>query len=100
MTNIKKLFGDIHRNAVNKGFWDNPREIATSLCLIHSEVSEAMEIDREVGPHNDEFASELADIVIRTIDLAEYLGLDLLKAIITKHEKNTARPKMHGNKRY
>jgi hypothetical protein len=44
---INHLTKCIHQNAVDKGFYDNPRNTGEMLCLIHSEVSEALEADRE-----------------------------------------------------
>lgn len=43
--------------------------------------------------------SELADIVIRTIDLAHTLGIDLPSAIVEKVAANRHRGHMHGGKR-
>lgn len=92
--------------------------IAEKIALIHSEVSEALEdvrngdmeessivtdnpvydskgiaIRKPVG-----FPSELADIVIRVLDLSGMLGIDLEGAMRRKHEYNKSRPHMHGKK--
>lgn len=61
-----------HGNAVNKGFWDKPREIGTMIALIHSEVTEALFADSCA-----EFCEELADICIRIGDLCGGLKIDL-----------------------
>lgn len=94
---ISELVEKAHSNAVEKGFWDKPREIGTMLALIHSEISEALEADR----HGDAegFAEELADAVIRIADLCGGLGIDLESAIIEKMDRNANRPRLHG-KRY
>lgn len=91
---INDLVEQAHKNAVEKGFWDNPREIGTMLALIHSEVSEALEADR----HGDmeSFAEELADICIRVFDVAGGLEINLEEAIISKMLKNRERPRLHG----
>ena len=44
---IKQLQQQIHQNNIDAGWWDNPREKGTLLCLIHSEISEAMEGERK-----------------------------------------------------
>ena len=68
-------------NALKKGFVDVPTPQA--VALIHSEVSEVLEADRRGNPRSDkipEFSSiteELADVILRTCDLAARLGLDL-----------------------
>lgn len=86
--------------------------VAQKLCLIHSEVSEAMEGHRknlvdDKLPHRPMIEVELADAVIRIADLAGALGLDLGGAIAEKMEYNRKRPdhkpenrKADGGKKY
>ena len=86
--------------------------VAQKLCLIHSEVSEAMEGHRkgladDKLPHRPMVEVELADAVIRIADLAGALGLDLGGAIAEKLEYNRNRPdhkpenrKAEGGKKY
>ena len=77
---------------------NNPLNVPTKLALIGTEVAEAIEWHRKGQPQ--ELPHELADIVIRTMDLAESLGIDLASAILTKHEFNKHREIKHGNKLY
>lgn len=42
--------------------------------------------------------SELADVVIRVMDMCEYYGIDLEAALMEKHEFNKTRPYKHGGK--
>jgi len=82
------------------------------LCLVHSEISEAMEGHRkglqdDKLPHRPMVEVELADAVIRIADLAGALGLDLGGAIAEKMEFNASRAdhkienrKAAGGKRY
>lgn len=70
--------------------------VAEKLCLIHSEVSEAMEGHRKLLmddklPHRTMLEVELADAVIRVFDLAGGLGLDVGGAIYEKLEYNAKR---------
>ena len=88
---------DIHDNAINHGWWETQRPVPELLCLIHSEVSEALEAYRE-----DEFdllAEELADIIIRTLDMAAGLNIDIGGEVLRKHRININRPYRHGGKR-
>lgn len=70
--------------------------VATKLCLIHSEVSEALEGQRKDKmddhlPHRKALEVELADALIRICDLAGGLGLDLGGAVREKLAYNAQR---------
>ena len=81
---FKQYFEDIqsriHTNAVAHGWWDEPREDGTLIALIMSEAAEALEALRKGnGPdeHCPQFSGaevELADVVIRIMDMAEARG--------------------------
>ena len=87
----------IHRNAVDHGWWETERPVPEILCLIHSEVSEALEAYR--NGDDDNFREELADIAIRLLDAAEGYGIDLGAEIVKKHMVNLSREYRHGGKR-
>lgn len=99
-----ELAEEIHKNAVEKGFWDrtvDPIFIAKQMMMIVSEVSEAMEaVRKDMDP--EQISDEFADIIIRTLDLyagiveAGYVTKSLDYAIKEKMERNTHRPKKHG----
>lgn len=86
---INDIVIESHERAKRKGFYDPVPSIESRLCLIHSEVSEALEAHRERGLESwtrddgkiEGVASELADVVIRVCDLAGHLGIDLEKSI-------------------
>lgn len=112
---LNDLAERIHANARAKGFWDhetivaidpvlgdvearlaNPSILPEKLALVHSEVSEALEALRDGD--QAEFDDELADIVIRVLDIAAREGIDIQVAIENKIAKNALRPRMHGRK--
>jgi len=99
-----ELAEEIHKNAVDKGFWDrtvDPIFIAKQMMMIVSEVSEAMEALRK-DMDADQISDEFADILIRTLDIyagiaeAGYVTKSLDYAVKEKMEKNSHRPKKHG----
>lgn len=99
---IQQLVAECHAIARDNGFstpqsFDEVDPIIRCLCLIHSEVSEALEAVR--GDDLDNFSEELADTVIRVFDLCGGLGIDLEWAVLSKMEANRHRPHLHGGKR-
>jgi NTP pyrophosphatase (non-canonical NTP hydrolase) len=106
------LAEEIHATAVDKGFWDIvsgkkvTREqtdifVTKQLMMIVSEAVEVMEAIRK-DKGSEEVADEMADIIIRTLDLHQglldlgYTDVTLDKAIIKKTRFNTDRPKKNG----
>jgi NTP pyrophosphatase (non-canonical NTP hydrolase) len=96
---VNDLCKEAFETAKSKGWHDAPREMGTILCLIHGEISEAMEADRR-GEGWDRVTEELADVCIRVFDLCGMLNLDLEKAIREKMEFNKGRSYKHGGKAY
>jgi NTP pyrophosphatase (non-canonical NTP hydrolase) len=94
----------VHKNAVEKGFWNRTADeifVAKQMMMIVSEVVEAMEaLRKDMDP--DEMSDEFADIIIRTLDLyagmveAGYMKKSLDYAVKEKMEKNSKRPQKHG----
>lgn len=83
-----------HRIAVEKGFWDEQRNIGEALMLIVTELAEAMEAHRRQDAEN--FREELADTFIRLLDLCGGLGIDIEEEIYQKSLRNKNRPYKHG----
>jgi NTP pyrophosphatase (non-canonical NTP hydrolase) len=126
---LNELSKKVHENAKSKGFFDSEKNIGEMLCLIHSEVSEALEADRknnyaEVGTlvikgladknfgmsFNDDsvfkhvfetevkntFEDELADVIIRVLDLCAFKAIDIESHIKAKMRYNSMREHKHG----
>ena len=112
-----------HENALNKGFWEGSQNISEKLMLIVSELGEACEALRDGNKTafpaefleltekdfdskepadlfkvviKNHMADELADVIIRTCDLAEFMGYDLETHVRLKMRYNETRPRLHG----
>jgi NTP pyrophosphatase (non-canonical NTP hydrolase) len=97
---------DIHAVAVEKGFWPDKIDdifITKQLMMIVSEAVEVMEAIRK-DKGKQEVADEMADIVIRTLDLYQglvdngYVDQELQIALNNKTSFNKSRPERHGVK--
>ena len=131
--NIYELAKEVHENAVAHGWWEKPPTLPEALCLIHAELSEALEEYREGNPliygtcalaaedckfsgvcdrvgrpgegegidgpcKPEGIAVELADVILRTLDLMAALGVDVDAVVMAKHKYNLGREYRHGGK--
>ena len=101
---ITEIQNRVHRIALDHGWWDAPRSIGEVLMLVVTELAEAMEAYREGNPESEKIRGfsrmeeELADVMIRLLDLAENEGFNLEAAVLAKMVYNEDRPYRHGGK--
>jgi NTP pyrophosphatase (non-canonical NTP hydrolase) len=103
---LDSMAHEIHQTAIDKGFWPEKVDdifITKQLMMIVSETVEVMEaIRKDKGKR--EVADEMADIVIRTLDLYQglrdngYVEGELQVALNNKTDFNKSRPERHGVK--
>ncbi len=119
--NLNSLSKEIHSTNINNGFYEYEKNIGEMLCLIHSEVSEALESDRKniyttqptkqlhtlndsefksefTSIVKDSFEDEIADSIIRLLDLCAYKNIDIEEHIKLKIRYNSLREYKHGKK--
>lgn len=107
-----------HETATNTGWYNDPktgdaieRNFGEVVALMHSELSEALEADRkdlmdDKLPHRKGVEVEFADCIIRILDTAASLGLDVPGAVIEKNRYNRERAdhklanRANGGKKY
>ena len=102
---FKTIQYQVHQTALEKGWWEQEREIGTLICLMHSELSEAMEAARKNAkddklPWRFGLEVELADCIIRIMDFAQRHNLDVAGAIVEKAQYNETRAYKHGGKEF
>lgn len=105
-----------HENAVGHGFYDDIDEsmdylnvndqnekaeiarrnfVLAQLSKIASEVGECVAVVQKQRSY-DGLSEELADITIRTMDLATYMNYQHGNDVAAKMERNGSRPRLHG----
>lgn len=91
---------------LDHGWYDRGIHDAIRIALMHSELSEALEGLRAGNPASDHIPEfncaeeELADVIIRVMDIAEIRGWRVSQAVLAKIEFNRTRPYKHGGKRF
>jgi NTP pyrophosphatase (non-canonical NTP hydrolase) len=101
---LDELSMKLHKTAIEKGFWPEEVDdifIAKQCMMIVSEVTEVVEAVRK-DKGEEEISKEMADIIIRTLDLyagmveAGYTKISLDYAMEEKTQFNKTRPEKHG----
>lgn len=123
MANLNEISKQVYEANKLKGFDVKKENIGQTLCLIHSEISEALEATRK-NRHadlntatingtdklesdsifkavfsqyiKDTFEDEIADTFIRLMDLVGALEIDIDKHIELKRRFNSLREYKHG----
>jgi len=127
--NINLMMNEVAVVEEDHGFWDQalwessdpddpaggsvtiPRKryrelvIMEKVALVHSELSEFVEIMRkepekmsEKIPEHKAGADELADAIIRILGIAKRLGYSIGRAVVDKDKFNITRPFRHGKR--
>ena len=104
---IQDLIKQAHENAVDKGWYEEPRTFGENISLMDSELSEALEDHRNgyglreiyyEGIKPCGIPIELADVLLRIFDFCGYADIDLEKALALKMDYNKGRLHKHGGK--
>lgn len=93
---------DINDIAKKHGWWETECNDGELICLMHSELSEALEALRNGNPTSDKIPpftnleEELADCIIRIMDYGVQRNLNIAGAISEKICYNVNRLHKHG----
>ena len=86
--------------ALEKDVPEIERAAVSLVSMIKSETDEARDAAIDWEAHRsgaqDQFAEELADVIIMTLSACGHLGIDIDAAVRRKIEINKARPWKHG----
>lgn len=104
---LRELQKECWQTAESHGFHDIGQTVGDRLMLIVSEAGEALEAYREGHAPNESWyekdgtkicgvPSELADIIVRVLDMAAVYEIDLLTVMLEKMAYNKTRPHLHG----
>ena len=121
--NLNELRDKVFTNSSAKGFWDQERNVGEALMLVVTELAEGLEAHRdkngikvvdkmvkkamnemnddEFKEHfalmvKDSFQDEMADAIIRILDLCGGLDIDIDWHIAAKMRYNASRSRLHG----
>lgn len=116
--NLNDIAVSIHAGNKARGFWDEERNVGEMLMLVVTELSEALEAHRSgkictegdkvaflesedmiqafKGNIKDTFEDELADAIIRILDICGGLDIDIDFHMRSKLMYNSTRPYKHG----
>ncbi len=81
---FREIQADVHKTAREKGWWENERNNGEAIALMHSEVSEGVDGWFDADDKVPEFyaiEAELADCVIRIMDLSQARKWDIVTPI-------------------
>lgn len=92
-TDFNKLAKEIHQYNKEVGWWDGDRSIETALMLVVTEIAEATEGERkdlmdDHLKHRKMGEVELADALIRMLDIGGYLDIHYDEGYVWRFEGN------------
>jgi NTP pyrophosphatase (non-canonical NTP hydrolase) len=108
---IEEITNEVREVNTKLGWRTGANTFGDYIALLHSELSEALEAYRDHRlvdatevvygtrlPKPEGVGSELADVLIRLIDMADIYGIDLVREYERKIAYNRTREYQHGGR--
>lgn len=113
---INRFAKEVHENAIAHGWWDENRSFGELIAMCHAELSEALEEYRNGESPNAVYTYgsegntsgipklrgipvELADVILRVLDMCAHYNINIGEMLNQKHEFNKTRSYRHGGKK-
>lgn len=102
ISGFEEIMALAHECAKNKGFWDK-KNLAEKLLMVIGEIIEVTEAVHAGNPQSEylprftQVETELADVIIRVMDLSQAYNLRLAEAVIAKMDHNLRQENEHGS---
>lgn len=108
---IEEITDEVREVNIKLGWRTGGNTFGDYIALLHSELSEALEAYRDHRledatevvygsrlPKPEGVGSELADVLIRLVDMADIYGIDLVREYERKIAYNRTREYQHGGR--
>lgn len=81
----------VFKLAKDRGFWDPGKSVLDATKHMAGEFVEFIQVCSDINSTDDRVGEELADICLAALSIAEVLEIDLVSAMINKHEADKSR---------
>jgi hypothetical protein len=93
---LTTLAKSIHKGNVQRGFYENPPEFGTTIALIHSELSEALEAHRKNHHANLEYFEQRLKEVQSSFQGTDEEFKPVYKKLYEEYMKDSIEPELAG----